>query len=128
MVYVGTFLNIVDNTGGFSCLCVKIYSNSKKGVPGNVVLVAVKSVLINRKIAYSRKKKVNKGTVRKCLLVKVSYTLNRWGNMRIKFNSRGVALIGKWDLPVGSRIYGPVQFESRLGKYIRVSMLSEGSF
>jgi len=125
---VGTFLNIIDNTGGFKCLCIRIYSNSKLGIPGNVVLIAVKSVLINRKISYSRKRKVTKGTVRKCLLVRVSYTIMRWGNMHIKFNGRGGALIGKWDLPVGSRIYGPVQFESRLGKYIRVSMLSEGSF
>ena len=128
MVYVGTFLNIIDNTGGHKCLCIKIYSNSNLGRPGNVVLVAVKSVLINRKISYSRKKKVYKGTVRKCLLIRVSYVINRWGNFSIKFSSRGVALIGRWDLPIGSRVYGPVQFESRVSKYIRISMLSEGSF
>lgn len=128
MVYVGSFLNIVDNTGGSKCLCIKIFSNSKLAKPGNVVLVAVKSVLINRKISYSRKKKIHKGTVRKCLLVRVSYPINRWGNFVIKFSSRGVALIGRWDLPVGSRIFGPVQFESRVSKYIRVSMLSEGSY
>lgn len=128
MVYVGTFLNIIDNTGGFRCLCIKIYSNSKLGRPGDVVLIAVKSILINKKINYSRKKKVNKGTVRKCLLIRVSYKINRWGNFSIKFSTRGVALIGRWDLPVGSRVYGPVQFESRVKKYIRISMLSEGSF
>lgn len=128
MVYVGTFLNIIDNTGGYKCLCIKIYSNSKLGRPGNVVLVAVKSVLINRKIAYSRKKKVNKGTVRKCLLVRVSYIINRWGNFNIKFTTRGVALIGRWDLPIGSRIFGPIQFEARVPKYVRISMLAQGSF
>lgn len=128
MVYVGTFLNIIDNTGGFRCLCIKIFSNSKLGRPGDVVLVAVKSILINRKIAYSRKKKVHKGTVRRCLLIRVSYTINRWGNFKIKFTTRGVALIGRWDLPIGSRVYGPIQYESRINKYIRISMLSEGSF
>jgi len=128
MVYVGTFLKIIDNTGGCNALCIKIFSNSKLGKPGNVVLVAVKSVLTNKKIAYSRKKKVYKGTIRKCLLVRVSYFLNRKGNYNIKFSSRGVALIGRWDLPIGSRIFGPVQYESRIGKYLRVSMLAEGTF
>lgn len=95
MVYVGTFLKIIDNTGGYNALCIKIFSNSKRGVPGNVVLIAVKSVLTNKKIAYSRKKKVYKGTIRKCLLIRISYFLIRKGNYNVKFTSRGVALIGR---------------------------------
>lgn len=127
-MYVGSFLKIIDNTGGYNCLCIKIFSNSKKGIPGNVILVAIKSVLTNKKIAYSRKKKVYKGTIRKCLLIRISHYLKRKGNYVIKFNSRGAALIGRWDLPIGSRVYGPIQYESRIGKYIRISMLAEGTF
>ena len=127
-MYKGSFLKIVDNTGGNKGLCIKIFSNSKLGRPGNVVLVVVKSVLINRKITYSKKKKIIKGTIRKCLLLRVSYTLKRKGGIKIKFSTAGVALIGRWELPIGSRVYGPVAYESRVQKYIRVSMLSEGSF
>ena len=126
MVYSGTFLNIIDNTGGNRALCIRVLSNSKLGVPGNLVVIAVKSIFINRKITYSRKKKVRKGTVKKCLLIRVSYTIKRWGNYYIKFESRGVALIGRWDLPIGTRIFGPIQYETRLSKYVRVAMLSEG--
>lgn len=126
MVYVGTFLNVLDNTGGNKALCIKIFSNSKLGIPGKLVLIAIKSVFINRKIAYARKSRVRKGTIRKCLLIRVSYFVNRWGNYTIKFETRGVALIGRWDLPVGTRIFGPIHYETRNSKFVRVSMLSRG--
>ena len=127
MVYVGTFLNIIDNTGGNRCLCIGVYGNSKLSVPGKIVVIAVKSIFINRKITYSRRKKVRKGTVERCLLIRVSYQINRWGNYSIKFQTRGVALIGLWDLPRGTRIFGPIQYENKLaGKYVRVAMLSQG--
>ena len=42
--------------------------------------------------------------------------------------NKGAAIIGTWDMPVGNRIYGPIYFEARLTKYIKIAMLSEGSF
>jgi len=30
-------------------------------------------------------------------------------------------------MPIGSRINGPVLYESRISKFIRIAMLSEGS-
>jgi ribosomal protein L14 len=42
--------------------------------------------------------------------------------------NKGVAIIGTWDMPVGNRIYGPIYFEARLTKYIKIAMLAEGSF
>lgn len=128
MVFVETSLFIIDNTGGYNCLCIGILSNSKMGRPGDVVLIAVKSILVNKKILIRRKKKVLKGTVRKCVLLRVGYSIKRWGNIKIKFSSSGVAVIGRWDLPVGSRIYGPICFEARVNKYVRIAMLAEGSF
>ena len=126
MVYSGTFLNIIDNTGGNKALCIRVFRNSGLGIPGDLVVIAVKSIFINRKITYARRKKVSKGKVYKCLLIRVSYTINRWGNYTIKFESRGVALIGRWDMPVGTRIFGPIHYETRLSKFFRVAMLSRG--
>jgi len=94
-MYRGSFLKIIDNTGGNRALCVKIFSNSELGRPGNVVLVVVKSILINRKITYRKRKRVGKGTVRTCLLLRVAYTMKRKGGINIKFSTIGVALIGR---------------------------------
>jgi len=127
MVYAQTFLKIIDNSGGFFALCIRVLSNSWKGKPGDELVIAIKSILLNKKIVAKRRRKVLKGTVRKAVLLRISYFIKRWGNFYIKFYSNGVALIGRWEMPIGSRIKGPVLYESRISKFIRIAMLSEGS-
>jgi len=127
MVYAQTFLKIIDNSGGCLALCIRVLTNSWLGKPGDELVIAIKSILLNKKIVAKRKKKVLKGTVRKAVLLRVSYFIKRWGNFYIKFNSNGVALIGRWEMPIGSRINGPVLYESRISKFIKIAMLSEGS-
>lgn len=127
-MYVQTITRIIDNTGGFYAKCIGILTNSKLGRVGDQVVIAVKSVLLNKKVTHHKKRKVLKGTVRRAVLLKTSWIHKRWGNCYFKIFSSGVALIGSWDMPVGNRIYGPIYFESRLGKYIKIAMLSEGSF
>jgi len=58
-------------------------------------VLAIKSIILNKKIAHRRKRKVLKGTVRKAVLLRVSYYLKRWGNLHVKFSSNGAALIGR---------------------------------
>jgi ribosomal protein L14 len=127
MVQVQTLLKIIDNSGGWFALCIRILANVSVARPGDEIVLAIKSIILNKKIAHRRKRKVLKGTVRKAVLLRVSYYLKRWGNLHVKFHSNGAALIGRWEMPIGSRINGPVMFESRVSKFIRIAMLSEGS-
>lgn len=95
MIYVQTLLKIIDNTGGFTALCVKILSGRRRGYPGDEIVLAVKSILLNRKIVYKTRRKVLKGTVRKAVILRTCYMLKRWGNIRIKCFTSGAALIGR---------------------------------
>jgi len=128
MVMVETLVKIIDNSGGGLALCVRILTNSKLGRPGNEIVIAIKTIMLNRKVIFRKRRKVFKGTVRRAVLLRVAYSLKRWGNMYIKMRTNSVALVGKWETPVASRIYGPVYFESRVSKFIKIAMLAEGSY
>ena len=95
MLYVQSFLKVIDNTGGNRALCIRILTNCKKAKPGDEIVIAIKSILLNKKVSHRPRRKVLKGTVRKAVLLRTSYLLRRWGNMHIKFFSRGAALIGR---------------------------------
>lgn len=121
-----TLLKIIDNTGGFYAKCIGIIGNSKLARPGGEIVVAIKSVILNKKITHRKKRKVLKGTVRRAVLLRTTWPFKRWGNINLKCNSNAAAIVGTWDMPVGNRIYGPVLFEARASKFIRIAMLSEG--
>ncbi len=95
MVMVETLMKIIDNSGGCLALCVRILTNSKLGRPGNEVVIAIKTIVLNKKVVFRKKRKVLKGTVRRAVLLRVSYALKRWGNGYIKMTTNAVALVGK---------------------------------
>lgn len=72
MVYVQTMLKIIDNTGGFHAKCVGVLTNSDLGRVGDQLVIAIKSILLNKKVTHRKKRKVLKGTVRRAALLRVS--------------------------------------------------------
>jgi ribosomal protein L14 len=77
MVRVETYIRIIDNSGGFFGLCVRILTNSQIGRPGDEIVLAIKSILLNRKVIFRKKRKVFTGTVRRAVLLRVAYDLKR---------------------------------------------------
>lgn len=126
MVYAQSLLKIIDNSGGVLALCIKVLGNSKLAKIGSVVIISVKTIFINKKLLYKKKKKILKGTVRKAVLVRSAYLIKRWGNIYLKGHDNAISILGNWDLPIASRIKGPVFFELRATKYIKTALLSEG--
>ena len=127
MVYVQSTAKIVDNSGGFYCLIIRILTNSVLARPGDTLVISVKSIIFNKKILFQKKRKVFKGEVRRAVLLR-SGSLKKRVGIYLKSNTNSVALIGKWDMPIGNRILGPIMFEVRNTKYLKIAMLSEGVF
>jgi ribosomal protein L14 len=94
MVYVQTYLKIIDNTGGFYALCIRILTNSKLARPGDCLVITVKSVVFNKKVLFQKKRKVFKGEVKKAVLLRSGSIKNRNG-FYFKSKTNGVAIIGK---------------------------------
>ena len=126
MIYVQTLLKVIDNSGGYMALCLRILSNSSLGRVGNLVIVSIKSIILNKKLTHKKKRKVLKGSVRKAVVVRTAKPFKRWGNIYLTGYSNSIAILGNWDLPIANRIKGPVFFELRSTKYIKTALLSEG--
>ena len=127
MIYVQSTAKIVDNSGGFYCLIIRILTNSKLSQPGDTLVISVKSVIFNKKVLFQKKRKVFKGEIRKAVLLR-SANIKKRNFLYFKPSTNAVALIGRWDMPIGNRIFGPVMFEVRTTPYLKIAMLSEGVF
>jgi ribosomal protein L14 len=77
MVFIQTRLDVIDNTGGFHAKCIGIITNSKRARVGNCIVIAIKSIILNRKITHRRKRRVLKGTVRRAVLLRTSWIQKR---------------------------------------------------
>ena len=72
MVFISTIIRVIDNTGGFYAKCIGILTHSNLARVGDAVVIAIKSILLNKKITHRRKRKVLKGTVRRAVLLRTS--------------------------------------------------------
>ena len=127
MLYVQTVVNIVDNSGGLLGLCVRILgARKKRASAGDAIVISVKAIILNRKLVIKRKRKVLKGTVRRVIVLRVSYRRRRSNNFFLKSSSNGVAVLGNWGLPLATRASGPANFELKLSKYPKFANICEG--
>ena len=126
MLYTYTSLKIVDNSGGFLGLCIQVLGQARRGSTGDAIAMAVKSIILNRKVVLRRKRKVLKGTVRRAIVVRIPYYRRRFFNIFLRGSSNAAAVLGNWGLPLATRIYGPAYFELRRSKFPKFSNIAEG--
>lgn len=127
MLIVSTVVRIVDNSGGLLGLCIRILGNQKyRAVAGDAIVVAIKSIILNRKLVIRRKRKVMKGTVRKVIVLRTSYQRRRSLNFFFKNSTNAVAVLGNWGLPLATRANGPGHYELKLSKFPKFANICEG--
>ena len=59
MISVGTIVNVSDNSGAVTASCIKVLGThqKKKGVPGDLLIVTLKKVKLNKKVSPHQIKK-----------------------------------------------------------------------
>lgn len=77
MLYVLSKLKIVDNSGGHEAFCIRVLKTAgRRGRPGDVIVLTVKSVLLNPKLRLlpSTRKKIviKKGTMHRGVVLRTS--------------------------------------------------------
>lgn len=120
MIQMQTRLNVADNTGAKNVMCIKVLGGAGRrfAVPGDVIVVSVKSALPKTKGA-----KVKKGSVHKALVVRSAKGLKRNDGSLIAFSENAAILLKADGEPLGTRIFGPVPKELRQG-YMKVVSLA----
>ena len=118
MIQMQTRLQVSDNTGARSVMCIKVLGGSKRryaGV-GDVIKVAVKDA--------APRGRVKKGEVYNAVVVRTASGVRRQDGSKIKFDSNAAVLLNAKLEPIGTRIFGPVTRELRTEKFMKIVSLA----
>jgi len=118
MIQTETRLNVADNSGAKSLLCIKVLGGSKRRYAsvGDTIVVSVKEAMPNSK--------VKKGDVMKAVVVRTSKEVRRPDGSYIKFDDNSAVLINQHNEPIGTRIFGPVARELRARRFMKIISLA----
>jgi len=118
MISVNTITNVFDNSGAKLAQCIKVFKKNKKNDArvGDIIVVSVKKALV--------KKKVTKGQVVFGLIIRTKRIINRLDGTSVKFNENGIVIVNSLGEPISTRIFGPVVYELRKKKMMKVLSIS----
>ena len=118
MIQMQSRLDVADNTGAKSVMCIKVLGGSKRRYAsiGDVIVATVKDALPGAA--------VKKGEVVKCVVVRVKKEKRRPDGSYIRFDENAAVLINDQKQPRGTRIFGPVGRELREKRFMRIVSLA----
>jgi len=118
MIQMRTRLDVADNSGAKSVMCIKVLGGSKRkyATLGDVIVVTVKEA--------SPSAKVKKGEVLKAVIVRTKKEVNRHDGTYIRFDANSAVLINAQNGPIGTRIFGPVARELRARNFAKIISLA----
>lgn len=118
MIQAYTRLNVADNSGAKSVMCIKLLGGSKKkyGAVGDIIVVSVKNAIPGGQ--------VKKGEVSRAVIVRTSKEIRRDDGSYIRFEDNAAVLLDAQDEPRGTRIFGPVARELREKEFMKIVSLA----
>ncbi|MEX0958768.1 MAG: 50S ribosomal protein L14 [Burkholderiales bacterium] len=118
MIQMQTRLDVADNTGARSVMCIKVLGGSKRryaGV-GDVIKVSVKDA--------APRGRVKKGEIYNAVVVRTASGVRRQDGSLVKFDSNAAVLLNNKLEPIGTRIFGPVTRELRTERFMKIVSLA----
>lgn len=118
MIQAQTRLDVADNSGARSVMCIKVLGGSRRryATIGDVVVVTIKDASPNSK--------VKKGDIMKAVIVRTKKEINRKDGTYIRFDTNSAVLVNAQNEPVGTRIFGPVARELRSRSFMKIISLA----
>jgi large subunit ribosomal protein L14 len=118
MIQMQTMLDVADNTGARSGMCIKVLGGSKRRYAniGDVIKVTIKEC--------APRGRVKKGEVYNAVVVRTAKGLRRSDGSAIKFDNNAAVLLNPKLEPIGTRIFGPVTRELRTERFMKIVSLA----
>jgi len=116
MIITGTRINVADNSGARTVGCIKVLGSHKYGIIGDYLIVSVKKCIPH--------KKVKKHEIFTGILIRQSFPFPRINGSKLVFSSNDIVLINKKGEPLGSRVFGPIPYELRRKKFMKIISIS----
>jgi large subunit ribosomal protein L14 len=114
MIQQQTILNVVDNTGAKTAMCIKVLGGSKRRYAhiGDIIVVAIKSA--------TPRGTVKDHAVERAVVVRTAKALKRKDGSSIRFDDNACVIIDANKEPKGTRVFGPVAREIRTAGYQKI--------
>lgn len=124
MIQVGSFLNVIDNSGAKLVYCIRVITAHKAQYAGigDTILVSVKKVRKKRRDTV----KMTKGKIFKALILRVKVGTKKFNGNSYKFLENAVILMTKQNKLIATRILGLITQDFRYTKFTRLLILSAG--
>ncbi|BBL35069.1 50S ribosomal protein L14 [Nitrosomonas stercoris] len=118
MIQMQSLLNVADNTGARSVMCIKVLGGSKRRFAGigDIIKIAVKDA--------APRGRVKKGEIYNAVIVRTAKGVRRSDGSLIKFDSNAAVILNNKLEPMGTRIFGPVTRELRTAKFMKIVSLA----
>ncbi|WWO95425.1 MAG: 50S ribosomal protein L14 [Candidatus Dasytiphilus stammeri] len=119
MIQEQSILNVADNSGARQVMCIKVLGGSRRRYAniGDIIKIAIKDA--------TPKAKVKKGEVLKAVIVRTKKGIRRLDGSVIRFDTNCCVLLNNnTELPIGTRIFGPVTRELRNEKFMKILSLA----
>ena len=118
MIQMQSKLDVADNTGARSVMCIKVLGGSKRRYAniGDVIKVTVKEA--------APRGRVKKGEVYNAVVVRTAKGVRRADGSSISFDGNSAVLLNSKLEPIGTRIFGPVTRELRTEQFMKIVSLA----
>lgn len=114
MIQQQSMLNVADNTGAKTVMCIKVLGSSRRryAAVGDVIIVAVKEA--------APRGTVKRKSVDRAVIVRTRSLTRRKDGSSIRFDDNACVIIQKDGMPKGTRVFGPVARELRAKGYQKI--------
>ena len=118
MIQMQSRLDVADNTGARSVMCIKVLGGSKRRYAniGDVIKGTVKDA--------APRGRVKKGEVYNAVVVRTAHGVRRPDGSSINFDGNAAVLLTSKLEPIGTRIFGPVTREQRTEQFMKIVSLA----
>lgn len=118
MIQMQSYLDVADNTGVKSVMCIKVLGGSRQkyaGV-GDIIIGSVKKTLPNSDI--------KKGQIIRGVIVRTKYDVRRGDGSSVRFDRNALVILDDDNNPKGTRIFGAVARELRQKNFMKIISLA----
>ena len=118
MIQMQTVLDVADNTGARSVMCIKVLGGSKRRYAsvGDIIKESIKDA--------APRGRVKKGDVYSAVVVRTAKGVRRPDGSLVKFDKNAAVLLNNKLEPIGTRIFGPVTRELRGERFMKIVSLA----
>jgi large subunit ribosomal protein L14 len=118
MIQMQSILDVADNTGARSVMCIKVLGGSHRRYAGigDIIKVSIKDA--------APRGRVKKGDVYNAVVVRTAKGVRRADGSLVRFDGNAAVLLNNKLEPIGTRIFGPVTRELRTEKFMKIVSLA----